>query len=237
MRTAPLPGGEGRTPVGLGLAVDPHDLSLLREATRDMEGWLRDDEAAFLYAAARFGPGRGAIVEVGSYKGKSTIWLAAGSKAAGREMVHAVDPHTGSPEHGAVWTLPEFSRNLQRAGVDDWVIPLLTTSEAAAGQWAAPVRLLWIDGAHEYERVRQDLALWTPHLIEGGVIALHDVIGWFAGPRRAAQQLLRSHGYRRCGIVGITVYGQKAHAVSVADRVGNYLTLARRAPLEVAGRR
>lgn len=225
------------TSVGLGLRVDPRDLAPLRQITQEIEGWLRDDEAAFLYAAARYGPGRGAIVEVGSWKGKSTVWLAAGSKAAGREKVYAVDPHTGSPEHGAVWTFPEFSRNVERAGVADGVIPLVMTSEAAAAQWSQPVRLLWIDGAHEYDRVRRDVALWSAHLIDGGILALHDTIGWFAGPRRVAREVLRSRGYRRCGIVGITTYGQKARAVSVADRMANYLTLARRTVLELAGRR
>ncbi|MGH2453077.1 MAG: class I SAM-dependent methyltransferase [bacterium] len=223
--------------VGLGLSLDPGDLAALRERMRAIEGWLRDDEAAFLYAAARSGPGRGAIVEVGSWKGRSTVALAAGAKAAGREQVHAVDPHRGSREHGPAQTFPAFTQTLRQAGVDDWVVPLVMPSEAAAAQWTQPLRLLWIDGAHEYEHVWRDVDLWSPHLIEGGIIALHDTIGWFSGPRRVAAQLLRSGDYRRCGIVGITTYGQRVRAIGPTERVRNYLTLGRRAVLELAGRR
>lgn len=219
--------------------------SVLREIQRlqrvcgAMEGWLRNDEATFLYMAARYGPRNGAIVEIGSWKGKSTIWLASGSKAAGRENVYAIDPHTGSSEHGeGIATFPEFTRNVEAAGLADYIVPIVMRSEEAAAGWSQPIRLLWIDGAHEYEMVRRDFELWEPHLVDGGIIALHDTIGYFAGPKKVATRfILRSDRFKNCGIVGITTYGRKASTISVADRIRNYAILMERVLLEVAGRR
>src|SRR5574337_1383187 len=87
----------------------------LRELARGIEGWLGDREGEVLYDLARKCTGRGAIVEIGSWKGKSTIWLAKGSKAGNGVKVYAVDTHTGSSEHrqdaGGVWTFDAFKRN------------------------------------------------------------------------------------------------------------------------------
>ncbi|MBM3470423.1 MAG: class I SAM-dependent methyltransferase [Armatimonadetes bacterium] len=218
---------------------DPGEFHRLKSVTAEVEGWLRDDEAAFLYSAAYGGPGEGSIVEIGSWKGKSTIWLASGSKAAGREKVYAIDPHTGSAEHGSgIWTFPEFEGNIRRAGVADRVVPLVMTSEQAVACWSGPVRLLWIDGAHEYDAVSRDFKMWEPYLIEGGVVALHDTIGWFVGPRTVAvRSILRSGRFHNCGIVGITTYGRKARSLSAVDVLRNWAVLAQLNLLELGGRR
>lgn len=70
----------------------------VQNAIEDVEGWLTDSEARYLYSLACCGPGDGAIVEIGSWKGKSTIVLAMGTEAAGREKVYAVDNHKGGPD-------------------------------------------------------------------------------------------------------------------------------------------
>lgn len=220
-------------------AEDRLEIRRIMELCAGVEGWLRGDEAAFLYMAARAGPGDGLIVEIGSWKGKSTVSLASGSKATGREKVYAIDPHTGSAEHGeGIWTFPEFKRTIEAAGVSDHVVPMIMSSEEVAAGWSQPIRLLWIDGAHEYDAVKRDFDLWELHLIDGGIIALHDTIGHFAGPKRVAtRDVLRSGRFKDCGIVGITTYGQKASIISAGDWVRNYMVLVERTLLEVAGRR
>ena len=103
----------------------------------NVDGWLTNNEAEFLYRVARNGYGKGVIVEIGSWKGKSTICLAKGSKDAKREKVYAIDPHLGNTElvkQGD--TFSEFMKNINFAKVDDYIIPLKMKSEEAAKKWA-----------------------------------------------------------------------------------------------------
>lgn len=128
----------------------------------DVDGWLSDDEARILFQLAKAVTGKGCIVEIGSWKGKSTICLAAGSLAGSKPTVNAIDPHVGSPEHqlnGRVWTFDTFQENIARAGVSDVVRPVVATSAEAASDFFDPVELLFVDGAHELEMVRMDLDL------------------------------------------------------------------------------
>jgi MMP 1-O-methyltransferase len=146
------------------------DLSVLE----GVDGWLTDKEANLLYRLARRCKGKGAIVEIGSWKGRSSICLAIGSQAGAKKTVHAIDPHTGSSEHGNVYTFDEFQRNIKRAGVAPFITPHVRPSTEVAGEWSEPVELIWIDGAHEYEFVSQDFDRWFPHVVEGGTMAFHD---------------------------------------------------------------
>jgi predicted O-methyltransferase YrrM len=160
---------------------------------RTVGGWLTEREGAFLYALAARGPGRGAIVEIGSNRGKSTTLLARAARCAGRERVHAIDPHRGGTE-------AEFRNNLAREGLDDWVIPHVAKSQEFVHGWRDPIRLLFIDGLHTYEGVRADWTDWTPFVLEGGVIALHDTFQW-DGPRRVVEETIL--GARDTCLVGI----------------------------------
>jgi predicted O-methyltransferase YrrM len=143
------------------------NLKDIETQTAAIDGWLSKKEGRLLYKLAKNCTGRGAIVEIGSWKGKSTIWLAHGVKSKNNNTkVYAIDPHTGSSEHKVaqkrVWTFLEFKENIKRANVDDVVVPLVKTSEAAANDFSEPVELIFIDGAHEYEFVKQDFNLWFP---------------------------------------------------------------------------
>lgn len=126
-------------------------------------------ENNFLYCCAREGYGSGFIVEIGSFKGRTTICLALGSKLKGREKVYTVDPMM-DPKIRNV-----FVKNISKTKVGDYVIPIFKKSEDAARDFALPIRLLFIDGCHEYREVRKDILLWKDYLIEGGIIALHDI--------------------------------------------------------------
>jgi len=131
-----------------------------------------------LYLMARYGPGQGAIVEIGSGFGRSACFLAAGSRDAKRERVWCVDPHTGGKLYleqagvDRIDSYPTFLANVRRLGYDDYVHPLVMTSEEAAKWWESPIRLLFIDGWHP--DCRLDIELWFPFLVPGGVIVFDD---------------------------------------------------------------
>jgi predicted O-methyltransferase YrrM len=156
----------------------------VRRLAASIDGWLSDAQGCALFRAAAATTGRGHIVEIGSWKGRSTAWLAAGARIAGAK-VYAVDPHVGSREDPTAATLAEFRANLARVSLDEQVEPLVMTSADASRAIDGPVELLFIDGDHSYEAVRQDAALWLPKLVDGGTVMFHDVgAAGYDGPRR-----------------------------------------------------
>lgn len=180
-----------------------------------IQGWLAEEEGYLLYRLARDGEGSGEIVEIGSWMGRSTAWLAAGSKAAGRERVHAVDTFAGSPEHQDLevmksegTTYHRFAENLERLDLFDHVEPVIATSSEAARRWdGRPVRLLFIDGDHSYESVRLDFDLWSKHLGAGGVIAFDDVIDKWPGVQRCVAEVVaqQDRWEQFCGVGKVRV--------------------------------
>lgn len=134
----------------------------IKSTTSPIEGY-------FLYRCARDGYGEGAIVEIGSWHGFSTIVMARGSKQRLREKVYAVDPLLDANIRS------RFLENIKREKVADYIIPRFVRSDQYAKDFNEPIRLLFIDGSHEYHQVRKDILLWKDHLIEGGIIALHDI--------------------------------------------------------------
>src|SRR5579872_4668202 len=121
-------------------------MQTIEDVLTSVDGWLHPKEARLLYRLASQCRARGAIVEIGSWKGKSTICLARGSIAGGKTPIHAIDPHTGSPEHaremGAVWTFDEFRRNVENAGVNQMVVPHVDFSDAVARKFCEPVEFI-----------------------------------------------------------------------------------------------
>lgn len=171
-------------------------------ALKDVEGFLMDPEGYALMLLAAEGYGVGEILEVGSYMGRSTCWLALGAKHAHREKVTAVDHFKGSPEHQSGreceslalveegTTFNRFMENLRTAGVQDYVEPIIASSEEAVRNWNKPIRLLFIDGDHSYEASRRDYELWSPFVVPGGYICFHD-IGNAPGVTLFHQELLK----------------------------------------------
>ncbi len=167
------------------------DIEQMRRLTSEINGWLSDSEGELLYKLAEDVPSGQAIVEIGSWKGKSTVWLAKGTEAGQRNKVYAIDPHQGSRAHiseGEDNTYAVFLTNLSKAGVRDIVVPLVTTSDEAAKWWQGSVGLLWLDGSHKYENVKRDLFLWKQYLVNGARVALHDCDQ--PGPARVAEECL-----------------------------------------------
>jgi predicted O-methyltransferase YrrM len=181
-----------------------------RQKAALVEGWLSDAQGRALFRAAADTRGRGAIVEIGSWKGRSTTWLASGARLAGHG-VYAIDPHRRSREYPEAETEAEFLANLARNGLAAVVEPLVMTSDDAAARIAGPVELLFIDGDHSYEAVRRDAELWLPRLIDGGTVMFHDVAtAAYSGPRRVVREMVcRSPLFHRICRVGSMVVARR----------------------------
>ena len=169
---------------------------LIRRLT-GIAGWLAEEEGYFLYRLARDGEGAGEVVEIGSWMGRSTAWLAAGCKTAARERVHAVDTFAGSAEHQELdvlkregTTYHQFAENLERVDLFDYVEPVVASSRDAERRWdGKPIRLLFIDGDHSYQAVRADFESWSRHVIVGGMIVFDDVIDNWPGVKRCFEEV------------------------------------------------
>lgn len=184
----------------------------VEEITGHVEGWLGPFEGRLLHRLAANADPDGCIVEIGSWHGKSTIWLAAGALAGRGARLVAIDPHIGTGLRREGETTEHVLReNLARAGLDGQVEIVVGASEDVVAGWSRPISLLWIDGDHEYESVRRDLELWGRHLLPRASVALHDTFVW-PGPERVVRELLIARG-------GYTAF-QHAETTTAATRCG-----------------
>jgi Methyltransferase domain len=147
----------------------------------DVEGWLTDDQAALLAEAAAATPPGGQIVEIGSFRGRSTIALA--RAAPPTTMIVAIDPHAGTDRgpgeidgytEAAAADREAFERNLREAGVVTRVRHVSEYSDLAHDCVAGAVHLLFIDGAHRYSPARGDVRDWGAKVVDGGTMVIHD---------------------------------------------------------------
>ena len=162
----------------------------LEAAARSARGFMPHEEGIGLYEAALGITAPGPIVEVGTYCGKSTIYLAAAAIEIG-SVLFTVDHHRGSeemqqgwehhdaevvdPETGRIDSLPELRRNLEEAGLEHVVVPVVGESQTVAQHWAGPISMLFIDGGHGSVPAHADYEKWTPKIAGGGFLAIHDV--------------------------------------------------------------
>ena len=166
----------------------------LRAHAEAAKGFMPSDEGLALHAAAvraaRDHPDA-PLLEVGTYCGKSAIYLGAAARATG-SVLFTVDHHRGSEENQAGWehhdawlidrdtgmfdTLPTFRRTIAAAGLDDVVVGILGESTTVARHWSTPLACLFIDGGHGHDVAWADYRSWTPKIIApGGTLAIHDV--------------------------------------------------------------
>ena len=193
--------------------------------TRNIGGWLTEAEGHYLYETAKKVKKGNAIVEIGSWKGKSTICLGLGSRDGRGVKIVAIDPHTGNSEHGRrfgkVNTFAEFKRNIHKAGVSPYIESILDTSENASHTFYGRVGFIFIDGAHELKSVWSDWKLWFPKVIDNGIVAFHDT--WhYPGPNFAtAIILLTSHHVRHPRLVDTITCFEKVEKNFFLDRIQN----------------
>jgi hypothetical protein len=163
-------------------------------------------------------------VEIGSWKGKSTTWLAKGSRSGSGLSVFAIDPHRGGSadtgEDVAKGTFDDFTANMKRAGIDDLVVPYVMTSAEAAAKVRDEVVLLFVDGSHECEDVKLDVELWVPKVVDGGRIAFHDTVNsvWLGVPRAVREVVYKSDHFKNVRLVDSMTICEKANGNSLAQR-------------------
>lgn len=184
------------------------------ELSRGVPGFLGENEAKFLALLAACAPAQGAIVEVGSYQGKSTVLLASVAAHYGLGRVVAIDPHTApsvtDPKVApGSSTLEEFLRALRSSQLEEHVEVHHAFSRDVAKAWNRPIRLLWIDGDHTYAGAKEDFDLFSPFLSNGAIVAMHDALHAYEGPIRVfVEQILRSDRFGPAGFVQSLAWGQ-----------------------------
>ena len=211
----------------------------LRRAARAAIGFMPESEGLALYEAGLRVAGRGPLLEIGAYCGKSAIYLGAAARAAG-SVLFSVDHHRGSEEQqpgqeyfdprllgpdGRIDTLPTFRRTLAAAGLESVVIPVVGDSATVAAHWGTRLGLVFIDGGHSEAAAQADYEGWARFLRAGGLLAIHDV---FASPAQGGQapfhvlrRALASGQFHEVAAVGSLHVLEKARgAADAGDRVG-----------------
>jgi hypothetical protein len=175
--------------------MDPRLVAVARAAI----GFMPDDEGLALHdagvAAGRLGP----LLEIGTYCGKSAVYLGAAARAAGT-ILYTVDHHRGSEENQVGWehhddrlvdartgrmdTLPCFRRTIEDAGLEDAVVAVVGSSPLVATHWATPLGLVFVDGGHALDVARADYDGWARFVVTDGLLVFHDV---FEDPAEGGQ--------------------------------------------------
>jgi predicted O-methyltransferase YrrM len=184
-----------------GTPVDPNVQEIARR-TEHVQGWLLPHAALHLYHLCRNVASEHVAVELGSWRGLSTAYMAGGMRDGHGGKLVAVDTWAGTvnePIHEAMLAgygkdqlYEEFLANMRQAGVDAHIEPLRMTTREAALSWkrGCCISVLHIDAGHDYGDVREDFELWSPFVVDGGYIVFDDVPSWL-GPTRVVSELPR----------------------------------------------
>jgi len=164
-----------------------------------VKGFLAADEAEALYNLALEASKLGPCLEIGSYCGKSTVYLGCACKE-NNSIVYALDHHRGSEEHqlGEEYHDPDlydegialmdsfrtFRQTMRSADLEDTVVPVVSSSKVASRHWATPLGMVFIDGGHSEEAAQTDYRSWASHVVPGGILAIHDI---FPNPAEGGQ--------------------------------------------------
>ena len=197
------------------------------DAVADVDGWMTHGQARALYDAAAACPAGGRIVEIGSFRGRSTIVLASAA-ADGVEIV-AIDPHAGNDrgpqeiagfEDAAGEDHAVFNANLAAAGVADRVRHVRAFSDAAHADVADPIDVLYVDGAHRFAPARRDIADWGARVRPGGTMLIHDSFSSIGVTLAILRELVPSSEWR---------YVRRSRSLAVYEkrRVGRIGNVAR----------
>jgi predicted O-methyltransferase YrrM len=164
-----------------------------------VKGFLDEEEGRYLYEIALEASRMGPCLEIGSYCGKSTLYLGTGCRE-NNGILFSIDHHRGSEEQqpgeeyfdpdlfdpltSRIDTFKEFRKTIEMARLEETVVPIVSRSEVAARSWATPLSLVFIDGGHSYEAVYTDYNCWARHIIPDGYLLVHDI---FKDPQKGGQ--------------------------------------------------
>jgi predicted O-methyltransferase YrrM len=186
----------------------------LRSVAETAKGFMPPDEGLALYEAGRKGAELGPLLEIGTYCGKSAVYLGAAARERGT-VLFTIDHHQGSEEMQPAWehhdrdlvdpqtgcmnSFPFFQRTMNDAGLTDVVVAMVGDSPTIARHWTTPLSFVFIDGAHSEEPAIADYEGWAPKLVPRALLAIHDV---FPDPRDGGQGPFRV--YERAKADGFT---------------------------------
>lgn len=164
-----------------------------------IKGFLADNEGQALHGCVLEVAHLGPCLEVGSYCGKSTVYMGTACKKM-NTVLYALDHHRGSEEHqpGEEYhdpdlydkqrnqfdSFPSFRETVAKADLEDTVIPIVSTSSIASKKWNTPLSMVFIDGGHSLEAALCDYRSWSTHIVPGGLLAIHDI---FTDPAEGGQ--------------------------------------------------
>lgn len=156
----------------------------------EVKGFLSDEEGLLLARYAVQGLHVGEAVEIGSWCGRSSIYIAQ-EIAKKNRLLFCVDHHRGSEENqpdwewfdkqvwdqqaGAVDTLPHFRSNIRAAGLENTIVAMVGQSAKIGQVWQTSLGFLFLDGGHTMKAALADYRAWATHLVKGGFLAIHDV--------------------------------------------------------------
>jgi len=210
--------------------VDPEERGFRRvwPFIESIDGFLVSPvQERWLFRTARALPDGATIVEIGSFKGRSTCSLAYGCRGTNKH-VYAIDTFSGNDvdfrprevllggrKEGSCAPLShdgdffdDFLNNITKCGLTAYVTPIRGRSSEVGKTWDRPIHLLFIDGSHQYEDVLKDFEIFYPHVAPGGIIAFHDVVHTWPGPLKVweevASRILSEAG--RCSTIA---FGKK----------------------------
>lgn len=174
-------------PVQPPVTAFPDELAAL---VASVKGFMPDNEGLALHAAALAHLSGGVALEIGTYCGKSTVYLAHAASVTGSTVV-TIDHHRGSEEQQPGWdyhdpalvdsklgimdTLPFARRTIAASGLEDVVVAMIGRSAHISRWWRTPLDLVFVDGGHTDEAAQLDFHGWAPWVRLGGALVIHDV--------------------------------------------------------------
>ena len=164
-----------------------------------IKGFMDDDEAVRLFELAGQAAALGAVLEIGSYCGRSAAIIGTACQK-NNGILYSIDHHIGSEEQqpgeeyfdpelfdertGGINTLPFLRETLKKTGLEDTVIPIVSTSIVVGKMWQTPLAMVFIDGGHSFDAAWTDFLTWSPHILPGGFLVIHDI---FLDPAKGGQ--------------------------------------------------
>jgi len=164
-----------------------------------IKGFMDDEEAVRLFELAGQAAGLGPVLEIGSYCGRSAAIMGRACQQ-NNGILYSIDHHTGSEEQqpgeeyfdpelfdertGGINTLPFLRETLKKTGLEDTVIPIVSTSIVVGKMWQTPLAMVFIDGGHSFDAALTDFLTWSPHILPGGFLVIHDI---FQDPDKGGQ--------------------------------------------------
>ena len=155
-----------------------------------VKGFLDPIEGEALYLYAKQYVRNDPCLEIGSYCGKSSVYLGSAVKENGQKL-YSIDHHKGSEEQqpgeeyfdsdlinaegNGIDTLPFFLETIEKSKLDKFVIPIVSTSEEAYKDFTLNFDMVFIDGGHSEKAAQKDYELWSQRITKGGLLAIHDV--------------------------------------------------------------